>query len=261
MARTVSIISEKGGVGKSTTAINLAGGLIHLGKSVCIIDINPQQNVAQFFEFEDDGKPTFSQVMQLYASEIPLVDDNIVESSIRHSEVGIDYAPSSRKTLLKIPVLSDGDKFIIRNALKNEVFSKYDYIILDCKDSLEEYLTPEALSASDDVIIVTECGQYSFFGLFPVYTAIDKIRKDCNPNLKLAGVLINKKLAIGSTSNDLANLITEHFGNDVFNAQIPFRFEQIEKSLSVHKPCVQIKGNTLRDVYLDLAKEYIERSK
>lgn len=259
--KVISIISEKGGVGKSTTCINLAGGLTHLGKKVCIIDINPQQNIAQFFDFEADGKITFSQILQSAASEIPFISDSDVKQAIRSSDCGIDYIPSSKQTLLKIPALCDGDKFVIKNALKSEVFNQYDYIFFDCKDSLEEYLTPECLTASDEAIIVTECGQFSFYGLFPVYKAVETIQTKYNSSLKVAGILINKKLKQSKACAEVASITAAHFEEDVFQTEIPFRTAQIENSIASHTPCSHIKGNNLRNEYLALAEEYLRRNR
>lgn len=254
----ISINSEKGGVGKTTTAINLAGALHKLGHSVVLIDANPQQNIAQFFDYHPDKYITFSQLIADAVSEVPCLQDDNINQIVRDLECGLSFIPASQKTLLKLPELCKDDIYAVKRALNRIVFKSYDYIIIDCKDSLNDSLTPEILTAVDYSIIVTEAGQYSFYGILPVIRKIKEIQSSTNNSLKIAGILINKK-GNSSTATQVTDATISGMSDDVFKTVIPYRFEQIEQSISHHKPCVQLKSNTLRNIYISLATELQER--
>lgn len=254
--KIIAITSEKGGIGKTTTAFNIAGALTCcFDKEVLCIDLSPQQNLTQAFDYQQDGKPTISELIYSQTLDFPIVSDG--KSIIRHSDFG-DFIPANKKLLMNLPKLVD-DMKVMEKTFSDEVFNGYDYIIIDCQNSIDGYLVPQVLATADYVIAVTECGQSSFFGLDPILNLVRQIKETHNPKLATLGIVINKYSAQTNVCKEVVEALEEGYENLVFKTYIPFRFGQIENALAEHKPCVVAKRNTLAEFYEKLGQEIIER--
>lgn len=262
----VSVISEKGGVGKTTTIFNLAGALaIRHNKKVLVVDFDPQQNLSQSFGYAADKNKTVAELIKNELEPFPIMNDYDYEHLIRHSDFGVDFIPALIKSINQLPMLiTDEDIFAVKKAFNHKIFDDYDYVFFDCKNSLNGYLTPLILTASDYVISPTECGQYSFYGIPPVINLIESIKSRTNADLNFLGIIVNKRasnIAISSTVNDA---IENGYKDYLFQTFIPYRLSQIENAVHSQKPCViakdkHRKANTLADFYSNLSDEFIER--
>lgn len=254
--KIIAITSEKGGIGKTTTAFNIAGALTCcFKKEVLSIDLSPQQNLSQAFDYQQDGKPTISELIYSQTLDFPIVSDGF--SVIRHSDYG-DFIPANKKLLMNLPKLID-DMGVMKKTFENNVFASYDYIVIDCQNSIDGYLVPQVLACADYVIAVTECGQSSFFGLDPILNLVRQIKENHNSKLATLGIVINKYSAQTNVCKEVVEALEEGYESLVFKTYIPFRFGQIENALAEHKPCVVAKRNTLGEFYKQLAGEIIER--
>lgn len=189
MSKIISVCSEKGGVGKTTTTVNVAGGLVQLGKKVLVIDLDQQQNASRTLGYIKDGKLT---VAELIYNAVADIDTNLSDV-IRHNESGIDYIPSSPMlTNITSTMANDEDSnYILRRILSNDVFAEYDYILLDCR-TLLDLLASNAMNASNYVIIPVESGIYAYEGLDKMLNKVASVNNSTNRNLRVLGILLNK---------------------------------------------------------------------
>lgn len=255
MAITISICNEKGGVGKTTTTINLAGGLASLGKKVLVIDLDQQQNTSLTLGHIKDGKITIAEL--IYNSVAGIETDHA--SAIRHNETGIDYIPAS-DMLTNITSIMSNDpdyNYVIKKLLSNDIYKQYDYILIDCR-TLLDLLVSNAMNASDYVIIPVESGIYAYMGLDKMLDKVSSINNSTNKKLKVLGILLNKTQRT-NVSTSLAESIREEYTNITFKTVIPFCPAQTEQAVFNKKSNVFDKKSTLGKTFLKLTKEVIEK--
>ncbi len=257
MSKIISICSEKGGVGKTTTTINTAGGLVQLGKKVLVIDLDQQQNASRTLGYIKDGKPTVSELIYNEVADIKTDFSEI----IRHSESGIDYIPSSPMlTNITSTMANDEDSnYILRRILSNDVFVEYDYILLDCR-TLLDLLASNAMNTSNYVIIPVESGIYAYEGLDKMLNKVASINNSTNRNLRVLGILLNKQQRT-NVSVSLADSIRDEYKNVTFRTTIPYCPAQTEKAIMNQKGSVFDKSSSLGQAYRQLAEEIAERIK
>ncbi len=251
----ISILSEKGGVGKTTTTVNVAGGLAQLGKKVLVIDLDQQQNASNTLGFIKDGKYTVAELIYNEVAEI----ETDYEAIIRHGENGIDYIPSSPMlTNITSTMANDEDSnYIIKRILSNDTFSKYDYILLDCR-TLLDLLASNAMNASDYVIIPVESGIYAYEGLDKMMNKVSSINNSTNRSLRVLGILLNK-LQRTTVSTSLADSIRSEYDNITFTTTIPYCPAQTEKAILNHQSSVFDKNSSLGQAYRQLATEIVAK--
>ena len=227
MSKIISVCSEKGGVGKTTTTVNVAGGLVQLGKKVLVIDLDQQQNASRTLGYIKDGKPT---VAELIYNAVADIDTNLSDV-IRHNESGIDYIPSSPMlTNITSTMANDEDSnYILRRILSNDVFAEYDYILLDCR-TLLDLLASNAMNASNYVIIPVESGIYAYEGLDKMLNKVASVNNSTNRDLRVLGILLNK-MQRTNVSVSLADSIRDEYDRITFRTAIPYCPAQTEKAI------------------------------
>lgn len=257
MSKIISICSEKGGVGKTTTTVNVAGGLVQLGKKVLVIDLDQQQNASRTLGYIKDGKPTISELIY---NEVADIETDFSEI-IRHNENGIDYIPSSPMltNITSTMANSDESNYVIKRILSDDVFEEYDYILLDCR-TLLDLLASNAMNASDNVIIPVESGIYAYEGLDKMLNKVASINNSTNRNLRVLGILLNKQQRT-NVSVSLADSIRGEYKHFTFRTTIPYCPAQTEKAIMNQKGSVFDKNSSLGQAYRQLAQEIVEREK
>ncbi|EPR13892.1 ParA family protein [Ruminiclostridium papyrosolvens] len=257
MGKVIAIANQKGGVGKTTTAVNIAAGLVQEGCSVMGIDLDPQANMSDYLGYDNDSLYNISDLMVAAANNT--LSDEYIEGSIVHSKEGIDFIPSSIK-------LSGADLFlsnvmcreqVLNRILIKEIFSKYDYIIIDCLPSLGILLT-NALSAADSLIIPVQAQKFALDGLVQLEQVYDMVKVNVNPELKIDGVLLT--MADNTNMSKAVEVALERqYGNTLFDTRIHKRVEATNSTFE-QKSLVSMENSVLGAEYRNVTKELIERS-
>jgi chromosome partitioning protein len=249
-ARIVAIANQKGGVGKSTTAINLGAYLAMEGQRVLVVDLDPQSNATSGL-----GASTISSDRQIYdvlVNEVPL-KDTIVETSTE----GLDLAPSSlRLAGAEVELVSLYSREGRLKKSLEPVRENYDIILVDCPPSLG-LLTVNALAAADEVMIPIQCEYYALEGLVLLLRTIEKIRVYLNPDLRIGGILLTMHDTRTNISKQVMEEVRKQYPNETFITVIP-RNVRLSEAPSYGQPISQYDPLSRGALaYQNLAKEVI----
>ena len=257
MGKIIAIANQKGGVGKTTTAVNIAAGLVKEGKRVVGIDLDPQANMSEYLGYEYDGLYNVSDLMVAAANNN--LDGEYIKKSIVHSAEGVDYIPSNIK-------LASADLFlsnvmcreqVLKRILKREEFDAYDFVIIDCLPSLGILLT-NALAAADSLIIPVQTQKFALDGLVQLEQVYDMVKLNVNPELKIDGVLLTM-LDNTNMSKAVESALESKYGDTLFVTRI-HRSVEATNSTYEQKSLVASKNSKLGAEYIKVTKELIERS-
>lgn len=254
MGKTIAIANQKGGVGKTTTAINLAASLAVLDNKVLLIDADPQANSTSGLNFNPDSENGAS----LY--EV-LICKKSLESIILDSEIAkLKLAPSHINLVgAEIEMLQmDNRETILRNAIAG-IKDQYDYIIIDCSPSLG-LITVNTLTAADSVIIPVQCEYFALEGLGKLLNTLQIVQSRLNPSLEIEGFLLTMYNGILKSANQVVEDVRKHFGAMVFNTTIA-RNVRLSEAPSHGKPVILYDAMSIgANNYLNLAKELLSKN-
>jgi len=210
----VAIVNQKGGVGKSTTAINLAAYLAGRGERVLVVDMDPQSNATSGLGVTPDLDRSMYEVL-LEGSPL---QDVALETDI----TGLDVAPSSINLVgAEVELVSAlAREFKLKKALEKLPSGVYDRVLLDCPPSLD-LLTLNALTAANEVLIPIQCEYYALEGLTQLMRSIRMVREELNPGLKIGGVLLTMFDPRTNLAHQVAEEVRSFFGERVFHTLIP----------------------------------------
>ena len=253
VAKIVAIANQKGGVGKTTTAVNLSSCVAALGKRVLIVDLDPQGNTTTGY-----GIPKRSVEKGTY--EI-LIGRCRASEAIRKTEYRTDVIGSNTRLagasleMIDIP----GRESRLRKALA-EVQKDYDFIFIDCPPSLD-LLTLNGLSACDSVLIPVQCEYYALEGLSELISTLKTIRKKYNPYLDIEGVVFTMFSLRYNLTIQVVEQVQKYFGSKVYKTTIP-RSIRISEAPSYGQPInfYEPKGKG-SEAYMDLAIEFVKRNR
>jgi chromosome partitioning protein len=249
----IACANQKGGVGKTTTVVNLAAYLALEGERVLVVDLDPQGNATSGLGFDREA---------IQRSVYPaLVDSEPVTQLIQPTQVpSLELIPSARDLAgaeVELVGLAQRERRLER-ALSS-VRDQYDYILLDCPPAVG-LLTVSALTAADGVLAPIQCEYYALEGLSQLLSTIDLVRDNLNPKLRLAGVLLTMHDARTTLSADVVAEVRRHLGERVFRTVVP-RSVRLAEAPSYGKPIAQYSpGSRGAQAYKALALEVMARS-
>ncbi|MBN2025514.1 MAG: ParA family protein [Actinobacteria bacterium] len=248
--RVVAIANQKGGVGKSTTAINLGAYLAMEGKRVLVVDLDPQSNATSGMGVGQNANG--QQIYDVLVNEVPLE-----EIIIHTSTEGLDLAPSSlRLAGAEVELVSVYSREGRLEKSLEPVKENYDIILVDCPPSLG-LLTVNALAAADEVMIPIQCEYYALEGLVLLLRTIEKIRVYLNPELRIGGILLTMHDARTNISKQVMEEVRKQYPNETFITVIP-RNVRLSEAPSYGQPISQYDPLSRgAQAYQSLAKEVI----
>ena len=252
MGNIITISNQKGGVGKTTTAVNLSASIAKAGKKVLLIDSDPQGNATTGLGFSKSG-------LKVGLYDFMLGSESVDIASVKTEMPGL-FLMGSTKELVGAEVemyLEDDREFLLKNRL-DEIKERYDFIIIDCPPSLG-FLTLNAITASNYVLVPLQCEYYALEGLSQLLDTLKAVKKSLNPDLKLVGILLTMYDARNNLSAQVEEEVREHFKGTVFDTVIP-RNVRLSEAPSYGKPIIlyDIRSKGAAS-YFNLAKEVIKR--
>jgi len=251
MGKVLAITNQKGGVGKTTTSINLAASLAKTRRKVMLIDLDPQGNATMGSGINKEAvKATSYQV---------LIGLNSIEDAIVHAEGGYDLVPAnSDLSGAEIELIGLERRERRLRAALEPVRDRYDYLLIDCPPALN-LLTVNALVAAQAVMIPMQCEYYALEGLSALLNTIRKVRESLNPQLQIEGLLRTMYDPRNNLSNEVSAQLSRHFGDKLYRTIIP-RNIRLAEAPSFGKPVIsydmESKG---AQAYLALAGEILRR--
>ena len=253
MAKIVAIANQKGGVGKTTTAVNLAACLGVLEKKVLLIDADPQANASSSLGIDPNG--THNGTYQCLEHQI-----NTIECIQKSSSPNVDVMPSHLDLVAAEIELVDKEarEFMLKTALK-DVREEYDYIIIDCAPSLG-LITLNALTAADSIIVPIQCEYFALEGLGKLMNTIKSIQNIQNPDLDIEGLLLTMYDSRLRLSNLVIEEVKTHFQDMVFKTIIQ-RNVRLSEAPSYGESIIMYDATCKGAInYLNLAQEFIENN-
>ena len=250
MAKTVAIVNQKGGVGKTTTCVNLAAALAELGQRVLLCDFDPQANATSGMGVD---KTVSKGIYEVVIGTVPVTD------AIVHTRFG-DVLPSNKALAgAGIELIAmERREFLLRDALA-QVADRYDFVFIDCPPSLE-LLTLNALCAADTILVPVQGEYYALEGLSDLMNTVRIVRRALNPRLELEGVLLTMFDGRTNLALQVAEEVKHYFPGKVYATVIP-RNVRLSEAPSHGKPITAYdRGCRGAEAYTQLAQEFLRKN-
>lgn len=253
--KVIALTNQKGGVGKTTTAVNLGVCLSKQGKKVLLVDADAQANLTMSLGYPrpDDLPISLATIMQ------DIIDDKLfdVQKGILHHSEGVDLLPSNIELSgLEVRLINAISRERVLKTCMSEVKKNYDYVLIDCMPSLG-MLTINALAAADSVIIPTQPHYLSAKGLELLLRSVSKVRRQINPHLRIDGILMTMVMPRTNISKEVTALVKSAYGQNikVFDAQIPHSIRAVEATAEGKSIFACDKNGKVAAAYEQFGKE------
>jgi len=254
MARIIAVANQKGGVGKTTTCVNLASALADMNYRTLLVDLDPQGNASV-------GCGVNSRELEISALEVLQDECDVPDAMVQLETLGFDVLPSnSDLTAAEVTLLQvDEREYRLKKALE-KVAHQYAWIIIDCPPSLN-MLTLNALTAANSVLIPMQCEYYALEGLASLLETIEQVRGSVNPGLDIEGLLRTMYDGRNNLSGAVSDQLMEHFGERVYRTLIP-RNVRVAEAPSYGLPVLRYDPASRGALaYLGLAGEMLRRDR
>lgn len=253
--RIITIANQKGGVGKTTTAINLATALAAIGEKVLIIDLDPQGNASTGLGIDRKNRVHSSYDVLVGASTVG-------ETAVPTAVPNLFIIPSTMDLLgLEMEIASQADRvFRLKRALQGTQAQSFSYILVDCPPSFN-LLTMNAMAAAHSVLVPLQCEFFALEGLSQLLETVDQVRRSVNPALDIQGIVLTMFDSRNNLAQQVVNDVRTHLGEKVYHTLIP-RNVRVSEAPSYGKPAIlydlKCAGS---QAYLQLASEVIQRER
>jgi chromosome partitioning protein len=252
MTRIITLVNQKGGVGKTTTAINLGASLAACERRVLLVDLDPQANATSGLGLAKNEPPSIYNV---------LIDGSAISEAIRNTELPtLQVVPSSVDLVGAEVELGEFEnkQFRLREALQS-LDGQYDYILIDSPPSLG-LLTVNGLTAAHSVLVPMQCEYFAIEGVAQLLNTIERVRESLNPSLEIEGIALTMYDERMNLARQVAEEVRNHFGEKVYTTVIP-RNVRLGEAPSFGKPIIlydiRSRGS---EAYVSLAREFIKRA-
>lgn len=251
MGKVIAVFNQKGGVGKTTTNVNLTASLGSIGKKILVLDLDPQGNTTSGYGID---KHLVEKTIYDVVIDGVDIDETILTTEFENVDI---VAADTDLAGCEIELTSrDSREYILKNAI-NKVKDKYDYIFIDCPPSLG-MLTINCLTAVDSVLIPIQCEYYALEGVSQLMGTISLIKKSLNPNLEIQGVVLSMFDGRANLSIQVVEEVKKYFKGSVYTTLIP-RNVRLAEAPSHGKPVIYYDSRCKGSIaYLELAEEFID---
>ena len=257
-SKVIALTNQKGGVGKTTTAVNLGVGLAKQGNKVLLVDADAQANLTMALGYSkpDEIPVTLTTVMQDIMDDRPFD----VQGAILHHNEGVDLLPSNIELSgLEVRLINAISRESILRTCINEVKKNYDYVLVDCMPSLG-MLTINALAAADSVVIPTQPHYLSAKELELLLRSVSKVKRQINPKLRIDGILMTMVMTRTNISKEITALVKSAYGQKikVFESEIPHSIRAVEATAEGKSIYAYDKNGKVAEAYEQFSKEVVE---